>query len=116
MERALRDWRNVPESAESSVKTGTKPLGLAVQGVMRSLGLETRMRESALLARWPALVGDDVAAHARPQRYANGILTVLVNHPTWMWELRGMKPLMVRRINEELGRGFVKDIVFRADG
>lgn len=113
--RTLREWRGVA-APEAEAGPGASPLVASVRKVMRSLGLESRMRETALLARWAELVGAEVAAHARPFQYRHGTLIVLVDHPTWMWELQSVKPLMVRRINAELGRGFVRDIVFRADG
>ena len=113
--RALREWRVAPP-AEFDGGSAAQPLSGSVAKVLRSLGLEGRMRESELLARWSEVVGAEIAAHARPVQYRQGTLVVHVDHPTWMWELRTMKPLMVRRINAELGRGFVREIQFRADG
>ncbi len=114
--RALREWRGVPNPGSWTDGAGPTPVGRAVERAVRSLGLGGRLQEVTLLERWAEIVGPVVAAHAQPREVRGGVLIVEIDHPTWMWELRSMKGLMIRKINAAVGRGFIREIVFRAAG
>ena len=60
-----------------------------------------------LLGRWGLLVGSSVAAHSRPEAYADTVLTVRTDSTAWATQLRMMAPRLVARLNEQLGEGTV---------
>lgn len=56
-----------------------------------------------LFARWDGIVGAEVAAHCRPERYADAQLVVRADSTAWATQVRLLAPTVVRRLNEELG-------------
>jgi predicted nucleic acid-binding Zn ribbon protein len=59
------------------------------------------------VARWDQVVGPDVAAHVRPERYSAGELTVRADSTAWATQVKLLAPNLVRRLNEEIGDGIV---------
>lgn len=71
----------------------------------RGWALPLRMR--AVFARWPELVGSEVAEHCSPESFADGTLVVRTDSTAWATQLKLLTPTIVRRLNEELGHGTV---------
>jgi predicted nucleic acid-binding Zn ribbon protein len=67
--------------------------------------LDLRMR--GVFARWPELVGAEVAAHCTPETFAEGRLVVRTDSTAWATQLRLLAPQLVHRLNDELGAGTV---------
>lgn len=65
------------------------------------------LRVRGVFARWPELVGDDVAAHCTPETFADGRLVVRTDSTAWATQLKLLAPQLVRRLNEDLGPGTV---------
>ena len=90
------------------------PTSQLVPGVMKRLGLEQRLQQSQVFYLWSDIVGNDVARHAQPICLRNGLLIVGVDHPVWLQELsRYHKPLILRKVQERIGKKAVHDIAFR---
>jgi predicted nucleic acid-binding Zn ribbon protein len=74
-------------------------------------GWETDVRVHGVFTRWDAIVGRDVAQHARPVSYAReengGRLVVQTDSTAWATQMRLLAANVVRRLNEELGDGTV---------
>jgi predicted nucleic acid-binding Zn ribbon protein len=62
------------------------------------------------LSRWDHIVGPEVAAHCRAERYADAELTVRADSTAWATQVRLLAPSLVRRLNEELGDGTVRRV------
>lgn len=73
-------------------------IGDVVPGVVRTMGLESRLWERTLADEWPSLVGPQLAQHARPGRYDRKTLYIFVDHPTWLNELSryGQKEILAK--------------------
>lgn len=84
-----------------------------VPGVMKRLGLAERVHQAQVFHQWSQIVGQDIARHAQPVALKNGILTVHVDHPTWHHALLPMKPLVLQRVQNLIGKTAVRNIVFR---
>jgi predicted nucleic acid-binding Zn ribbon protein len=54
-----------------------------------------------------------VAAHTRPDRFADGELTVVADSAVWATQVRLLAATLVRRLNEDLGHGTVSRVVVR---
>ncbi|CAB4735263.1 unannotated protein [freshwater metagenome] len=65
------------------------------------------LRVRGVFARWPELVGDEVAAHCTPETFADGRLVVRTDSTAWATQLKLLAPQLVRRLNEDLGAGTV---------
>lgn len=66
-------------------------------------GWSTDVAVHGVFARWDRIVGREVARHCRPERYAEGRLSVRADSTAWATQVRLLAPTVVRRINEELG-------------
>ncbi len=70
-------------------------------------GWETELRVQGVFARWSALVGQDVAEHARPESFADGRLVVRTDSTAWATQIKLLAGDLLRRLNEVLGDGTV---------
>ncbi len=81
-------------------------------------GWGTDVRVHGVFSRWDAIVGREVAQHARPVAFARedgatpeapavGRLTVRTDSTAWATQMRLLAPTVVRRLNQELGDGTV---------
>lgn len=86
-------------------------LGDLLKEVIEEEGWTREVNVHQLLARWPALVGDENAAHSRPVSYAETVLKVQADSSTWSAALRLLAPKIVAKLNEQLGQGTVTQIV-----
>jgi predicted nucleic acid-binding Zn ribbon protein len=76
---------------------------------------EMNMKEDAWVCEisgcWRELVGEQIAAHARPGRMEHGILYVYVAHSIWLNELsRYGRRQMVSRLQRRFGRQRIRDV------
>ncbi|MET9019357.1 DciA family protein [Actinopolymorpha sp. NPDC004070] len=74
-------------------------------------GWTTDVAVAGALARWDHIVGPDVAAHCRAERYVDAELTVRADSTAWATQVRLLAPSLVRRLNEELGDGTVRRVI-----
>jgi predicted nucleic acid-binding Zn ribbon protein len=70
-------------------------------------GWDTDVRVHGVFSRWEHLVGRDVAAHVRPESFTDGRLGVRTDSTAWATQMRLLAPVVVRRLNAELGDGTV---------
>jgi len=69
---------------------GREPRGIAdvLAGVTTEMGWTSPLAQSELMAAWPALVGDELAAHSSPVGIDDGTLTVRCDSTAWATQLR----------------------------
>lgn len=82
-------------------------VGDLLKDVMDAQGWTAEVNVHQLLARWPALVGPQNAAHSTPESYAKTVLTVRADSSVWAASLRSIAPQLVAVLNEQLGQGSV---------
>jgi hypothetical protein len=58
-------------------------------------------------------VGPVIARHAQPQTVRGKKLTLVVESPAWMQQLSLLKPQIVEKVNSNLGKATIKDIMLR---
>ena len=85
-------------------------LGGEVSRLVEERGWELSLRMRGVFARWPELVGEQVADHCAPESFVEGRLVVRATSTAWATQLRLLAPTLVRRLNEELGSGTVTAI------
>lgn len=90
-----------------------QPLVATVGRLVEDRGWQSDAALGAALARWPAIVGAELAAHARPQTGADGELVVLADSTAWATQLRLLAPVLLSRLQEELGPGVVRRVTVR---
>lgn len=86
------------------------PLGAAINRLITERGWEAPAAVGGVMGRWPQLVGPDVAQHCAPERYDEEarVLTVVCDSTAWATQLRLLAPMLVARLNTDLGHGTVK--------
>lgn len=75
-------------------------IGDILPSVLRSIGLDRRLKEHEILAIWPRVVGAEIAARSQPVRVENGVLYVRVDHSAWMQELHFMEREILAKLKE----------------
>ncbi len=82
-------------------------LNATIDRLLRDQGWEVDVAVHGVMARWPAIVGPEVAQHCTPERYADTELTVRTDSTAWAKQLEYLAPKLVRRLNADLGDGTV---------
>jgi len=101
--------------ADKRKRTG-KPLAVAslLAGAFRGKPLERRFEEAKIWQVWDRAVGRQLAAKARPSKFNDGLLTVVVISAPWMQQLNFMKRDIAQRLNDMLGKELVREIYLKA--
>ena len=91
-------------------------VGESLDRVTGSIGAPRAAILSGIFARWPDLVGEDIAAHATPRSLRDGILVVEVDQPAWAAQLGFLSAQLLSKFDAAVGSGEVRDIRFRVVG
>jgi predicted nucleic acid-binding Zn ribbon protein len=85
-------------------------LGEALSQVASDLHLDDPDDVAAVMAAWPTVVGEAVAAHVRPRRLHEGELLVEVDAPVWATQMRYLQEDLLRQLGRKVRPGVVKSI------
>jgi predicted nucleic acid-binding Zn ribbon protein len=80
---------------------------------MSDQGWKQRAAVGAVFGNWAEIVGADLAAHTRPDGFADGELTIAADSTAWATQVRLLASMLVRRLNAELGDGTVRRVKVR---
>lgn len=87
-----------------------QPLGRLVGQVAKKRGWQDKVTTGRLFAEWGRIVGEDIAAHATPERLEEGILYVRASSTAWATQLRLVSADILRKIAVAIGPGLVRRI------
>jgi predicted nucleic acid-binding Zn ribbon protein len=90
-----------------------QPLTSAIEGLVDSHGWRQRAAMGSVFGRWEQIVGRDLAAHTRPDSFADGELAVTADSTAWATQVRLLAPVLIQRLNTELGDGTVRRVKVR---
>src|SRR5262249_25018754 len=90
-----------------------QPPSTALDRLLADQGWQTAAAVGSVFGRWDQLVGPEVAAHTRPERFSNGELVVVADSAAWATQVRPLTAAVLRRLNTELGHGTVTRVVVR---
>jgi predicted nucleic acid-binding Zn ribbon protein len=88
-------------------------LTAAIGGLLDSHGWHERVAMGSVFGRWAEIVGTDLAAHTRPDSFADGELAVIADSTAWATQVRLLAPMLVKRLNDEVGDGSVRRVKVR---
>lgn len=91
-------------------------IGGLVKSTLRDMGLQEKILQQQAIAKWPEVVGRQIAGSATPESVRDGILFVCCKSSMWSSELSLHKDDIVKRLNKAVGKEVVKDIRFSARG
>ena len=110
--RIISEWRGLPEPLPAPNRLTTVAEGLAP--LLKSLGLDDRIREESILQSWKEIVGEFIAQHSQPCSLRGGVLLVQVLQPTMHYELdRVWKVKILQKLKEQYGAKAVSEIRFK---
>jgi predicted nucleic acid-binding Zn ribbon protein len=110
-EEILREWRGAEEPEDLNAR-----VHLAenfVMAILRAAGAEDGLHEDQVRATWKELAGDFIARHTEPISVKGGNLVLRVTQPALRFQLEQMKPMLQKRIRDQLGVGTIKSIKFQ---
>ncbi len=90
-----------------------QPLVSAIGGLLDTRGWQQRAAMGSVFGRWGEIVGHDLAAHTCPDSFADGELVVTADSTAWATQVRLLAPVLIRRLNLELGDGSVRRVKVR---
>jgi len=111
--RAAGPGARRPRRGGRTRREDPQPLSAALDGLLGDHGWRTAAAVGSVFGRWDQLVGPDVAAHTRPERFSDGELLVIADSSAWATQVRLLTSTVLRRLNEELGHGTVTRVVVR---
>jgi predicted nucleic acid-binding Zn ribbon protein len=85
-------------------------LNAAIGGLLDENGWQQRIAMGSVFGRWAEIVGPEVAAHTMPDSFADGVLAVTADSTAWATQVRLLAPMLVKRLNEEVGDGSVRRV------
>lgn len=87
-------------------------MGQALHSLLRSWGVDGKIRENQAVALWSQVVGPRIAEKTEALGVEDGKMFVRVLSSSWKTELIFVKSEMIQRLNRAVGRKAIKDIVF----
>ena len=102
-------WFPLPEAGGPPAR----PVADSLDAVARNLGGAGGPALVDLLSRWPAVVGEGLAAHCRPVSLRAGTLTIAADEPAWGAQLRWLEADLLARLDQAVGAGTVTRIAVR---
>lgn len=110
--RALAEWRGLPQTGPAPDRT--VEVADAVEKLLKSMGLQDRVKAEAVLSAWREVVGEFVAKNSAPRQLKGGVLYVSVLQPSLHFELeRVWKRDIVEKLKKRFGSRVVRDVKFR---
>ena len=104
-ERSRRSW-----SGAGPDPRDPQPLGKLTGRLAKDHGWEPKISEGALFALWPSVVGEDIAAHAEPERLTESVLYVRAESTAWATQLRYMQGQILAKIAKSVGHNVVTSL------
>ncbi len=113
-------WARPRRGTGADLRSGSGPderdpalLATAIDRLVTERGWQTDTAVHGLLARWPQVVGPEVAAHCQPDTVIDGELTVVATSTAWATQLRLLTPQLLARLQEELGPAAIRRVRVR---
>ena len=110
-EEILREWRGAEEPDD--LNAGIHLAEKFVAAILRAAGAEDGLHEDQVRDTWKELAGDFIARHTEPLSVKGGNLVLRVTQPALRFQLEQMKPMLLKRIRDQLGEGRIKTIKFQ---
>ncbi|MBN8458531.1 MAG: DUF721 domain-containing protein [Verrucomicrobia bacterium] len=112
-EEVLREWRGYDEAQdpEAGIRHASDFVAAIMRG-LRAAGMADGLDETEVRNTWKELAGEFIARHSQPSSVRDGILVLQVTQPAMKFHLEQMKPMLLERVREKLGRDRIKAIRF----
>jgi predicted nucleic acid-binding Zn ribbon protein len=95
------------------IEPDPRPVGQSLDRLLDHLTGAPMAATTSLFEGWDELIGEPVAAHTRPLRLHEGVLTVGVDDPAWASQLKFLESDLLARIATAPGGSSVTAISFQ---
>ena len=85
---------------------------IAIEQYLKAMGIDRKLFETSILAKWSQLMGDAVAQRTESKEIREGILYLKINSSVMRNELFQMRSVIIKRINEAAGFELITDVYF----
>lgn len=107
-------WVATPGLATSRTRyRRSDSIGAVLGQVIRKEGWDHSSKMGSVMAKWPQIVGDQVAAHCHVESFDEDRLIIRCDSTAWMNQLKLLLPHIERRIDQEVGAGVVTQTIIR---
>jgi len=89
------------------------PLGTILQQAIRASRIDVDLDAHRLWQKWEDVVGPAIGENTRPEAIKGKFLIVNVSSAPWMQQLQFLKPELIEKLNQALGKELVGDIRFK---
>lgn len=87
-----------------------QPFGRLIARIVKDRGWSDRLTDATVLARWPQLVGPEIADHCTPVSLRDGELVLQAESTAWATQLRTLQRRLLTRLAEAVGHDVVRRI------
>lgn len=94
-------------------RTNAETVGQIIQHYLETEKLDTKIYELQVAELWADVVGSGVNRYTVNRFVKDGCLFVRLSSATLRNELMLGRSILVKRLNEAVGREVIKDIIFR---
>jgi len=91
----------------------TQSVGDILDVLVGRLGLKQRLKQAEAVRKWDEIVGERIACETQAEIVRGKTLFVKVTSPIWAQELSFLKPEIMKKLRQEIGRGVITDIRFK---
>jgi predicted nucleic acid-binding Zn ribbon protein len=109
-----RRTRNARDESSVPYGTGRDPRGISsvLDDFTSTMGWESPLARSELMAAWSDIVGAETAAHSIPVGIEDGVLTVRCDSTAWAQQLRTMRIQVTTKIAEHHDAAGIESVRF----
>jgi len=107
----VTQWRGLPDGPLLDLPV--KTVGDVLAKVMKAAGLNDRLMLDDVLIAWRAVAGEFISKNTIPDGFTRGVLQVRCAQPSVHHALMMEKAALLRKLNEQLGQGTIKDVRIR---
>lgn len=95
------------------IRKNTQSLRDIIKQVVKDQHLESKLYETRVINIFPEVVCRGISSHTKNLFVKDAVLYVQIDSSVVRNELRLMRQSLISRLNENLGKDIIKDIVFR---
>ena len=88
-------------------------LGTVLQQAVEASRIDVDLDAYRLWQQWDEVVGAAIAQNTRPEAIKGRLLLINVSSAPWMQQLQFLKPELIEKLNQTLGKELVEDIRFQ---
>lgn len=88
-------------------------IGQAIKSMLKQYGLEEKLDQVKITSSWELIMGKTIARYTTNIYFKEGTLIIKLSSAAIRQELLYAKSKLIVKINTEIGKDVVKDIIFQ---